>query len=128
LSYNLPGIQEKTTNKGITSNTINDFNNQLFVFGELQGEWALPVQQFTLLTNLSFTSKGFTDQGSSGGGYGSFSGGGSYIISNYAHYATVSLLPKYIFTIEDQQLYGFAGPYLSKLIAANFAYYLRYHY
>ena len=128
LSYNLPGIQEKTTRNGITNNTINDFNNQLFVFGELQAEWALPYQQFTLLTNLTYISKGYTELVPSGGGYGGFSGGGSSSQATFANYATFSLLPKYTIEIQDYQFYGFAGPYLSVLFAANSPYYLRYEY
>lgn len=128
LSYNLPGIQEKTTRKGITSNTFSDYNNQLFVFGELQTEWNLPYKQVTLLTNLTYISKGYSEQVSSGGGYGGFSGGGSSLQNTLANYATISLLPKYIITLDQQELYGFAGPYLSYLFAANSTYYLRYYY
>ena len=67
LSYNLPGIQEKTISHGITNNSFSDYKNQLFVFGELQAEWTLPNQQFTLLTNFTYISKGYTEQVSSGG-------------------------------------------------------------
>ncbi len=128
LSYNLPGIQEKSIRKGITKNTSSDHNNQLFVFGELQTEWNLLYKQATLLTNLTYISKGYSEQVSSGGGYGGFSGGGSSNQYKFANYATISLLPKYTVDLDEHQFYGFAGPYLSFLFAANSTYYLRYYY